>query len=196
MLNKGLSRVQRVCRGVMWECVLCKKRRDRVEVEGSKVLSRVMLSRTVSVEQKIYLCGDAKAFWISGAATADIEHVKDSGTSRSTLKQGLQNTLRLLINLLSLSTTLQKILQVASFGCPITDQRGPTNSISNQHGLEACETATFDPFHPEVPANLHTAHAGTSHFSTLILRVLLQLRFKLIISLSRFQDKTPITRPS
>jgi hypothetical protein len=71
VLNKGLSRVQRVCRGVMWECVLCKKRRDRVEVEGSKVLSRVMLSRTVSVEQKIYLCGDAKAFWISGAATAD-----------------------------------------------------------------------------------------------------------------------------
>jgi hypothetical protein len=43
----------------------------------------------VFVEQKIYLDNDAEAFGISGAATADIEHVKDSGTSRSTLKQGL-----------------------------------------------------------------------------------------------------------
>jgi hypothetical protein len=66
----------------------------------------------MSVEQKIYLCHDAEAFGISGAATADIEHVKDSGTSRSTLKQGLQNTLCILIKLLmlSVSTTLQQIL--------------------------------------------------------------------------------------
>jgi hypothetical protein len=40
VLVKGLPRVQEVFRGVMCECLLCKKRMNRVEVEGSRVLSK------------------------------------------------------------------------------------------------------------------------------------------------------------